>query len=147
MRIEQSLTVQAPAERVWAFLTDIPAMSECIPGVEKVEQVDDQNVKARIKTRVGPISVTFDCHVSILSLDEETYTGSAEVVGRDTRLGAGVRAVLEMSLVQDGENTTLNFVTETDLSGKIAQYGHGIIKQRANAMAKSFGQCVQKQLA
>lgn len=146
LRIEQELTVNAPAERVWAFLSDIPTVAQCIPGAEHVEQIDERHVNARIKAKVGPISVTFDCQVVIQRFDGDTMTATAEVTGRDARLGASMRATMEMVLVPNGDSTTLHLVTEANLAGKIAQYGHGIIRQRANAMLEEFGRCVQSRL-
>lgn len=146
LRLEQEFTIDAPVERVWDFLTDIPVMSQCIPGAESVQVVDDRHVNALVKTRVGPISVAFNCQISILTLDRETFTASAEIAGRDTRLGASVRATMSMVLVPDREVTTVKLTTEVDLSGKLVQYGHGVIQQRANAMLESFSACVREQL-
>ncbi len=147
LRLEQEFTIDAPVERVWDFLTDIPVMSQCIPGAEGVQVVDDRHVNALVKTRVGPISVAFNCQVSVLTLDRETFTASAEIAGRDTRLGASVRATMSMALIPKGAATTVKLTTEVDLSGKLVQYGHGIIRQRANAMLESFSSCVRERLA
>lgn len=147
MRIEQEVAIDAPVDRVWDFLMDIPVMSSCIPGVESVEQIDDTTWAGRIKQKIGPLSITFDCKITILSIDKDTLATSAEVSGRDTRLGAGVKAKMSMQLVPEDPASRLRMVTEADLSGKIAQYGHGLIKARATAMTQQFGACVNSKVA
>jgi carbon monoxide dehydrogenase subunit G len=147
VRIEQQLTVAAPAERVWAFLMDVPAMALCLPGVSQVEQVAPDRYTARVTQRVGPIAASFDCQIAVVSLDEAAYAATSRVTGRDGKIGAGVKAVMSMKLEPQGDSVLLTLVADVDVSGKIAQYGHGIIKQRAGAMLDDFGRCVNERCA
>lgn len=146
MRIEQKLAFPVPAERVWGLLSDVPSVAACIPGAENVTATDAEHIALRVKVRIGPIGVAFDCQVIILGLDAAARGGTFEISGRDSRLGAGLRAVSEFSLLEDGQTTTVVLNTDTDLSGKIAQYGHGIIRQRADATLQQFADCVRTRL-
>ena len=147
MRIEHEVTIAAPIDRVWNFLMDVPAMSQCIPGVENVEPVDENRFSARVTQRIGPISVSFDCQITVLSIDESSYTSSAQITGRDSRMNAGMKATMAMGLVPRDDGVVLTMVTDVDISGKIAQFGHGIIKQRATALLDAFGRRVSATLA
>ena len=40
MKLEQSFTVEAPVERVWAALIDVERIAPCLPGAE-ITGVDD----------------------------------------------------------------------------------------------------------
>ena len=40
MRFEGSLSIKAPRERVWRFLTDPEQVAACAPGLESVEVVE-----------------------------------------------------------------------------------------------------------
>ena len=147
MRFEQEVSIAAPIDEVWEFLMDIPAMSACIPGAENVEQIEENKYAACIRQKVGPLSVRFECQVSINSIDKAAYTASAQVSGRDSKLASGIRADMSMNLEPQEEGVLLKMVTDADIMGKIGQYGHGIIKQKANALTKEFGVCVQEQVA
>jgi carbon monoxide dehydrogenase subunit G len=147
MRIEQQLVFSAPAEQVWGLLADMHGMAECIPGAENVQELDPEHFALRVKVKVGPISVAFDCQVTILRLDAASRSGSFEITGRDSRVGAGLRAVSVFTLAEDGQVTTVALNTDTDISGKIAQYGHGIIRQRADVILQTFAECVRGRLA
>lgn len=147
MRFEQQLTIAAPLDQVWEFLMDIPTMSSCIPGAENVEQIDESKYAACVKQKVGPLSVKFECQVTVLSIDKSTYSASAQVTGRDTKLASGVKAVMSMTLEpQDGGAVVMNMVTDADIFGKIGEYGHGIIKKRAAAITEEFGRCVDAKI-
>lgn len=147
MRFEQEVSLAAPIDAVWEFLMDIPAMSECIPGAEEVQQVDDTTYAATIRQKVGPLSLRFECQVAIDSIDDAAHTASAQLTGRDSKLASGVKAAMSMKLEPADGGVLLTMVTDADILGKIGQYGHGIIKQKANALTREFGACVQERIA
>jgi carbon monoxide dehydrogenase subunit G len=146
VRIEQQLAFPVGVLRVWDLLVDVGATAQCIPGAEAVETIDAEHFSVRVKVKIGPITVAFDCQVQIVNLDPGSRSGSFRIVGRDPRLGAGVRATSDFTILGDEAQTTVNLNTETDISGKIAQYGHGIIRQRADATLAAFGECVRARL-
>ena len=41
MRIEEKFTVDAPADDVWAFLTDPERVAAALPGAEITEKLDE----------------------------------------------------------------------------------------------------------
>ena len=45
MLIDQPFIVNVSTQALWDFLFDIPRMSVCMPGVEKVEAVDEQTYR------------------------------------------------------------------------------------------------------
>ena len=146
MRFEHEFSVDAPADRVWYFLMDVPQMAACIPGASGVTQIDETTYDATVTAKIGPISAKFGCRISILNLDEASRTGSVEVAGKDTKLGGGVKAKMEMSLAGDNP-TTVTIRSDVDIMGKIGQYGHGMIAKRADAMLADFASCAREKLA
>ncbi len=146
MRIDQELVVPAPADRVWSFLMDVPAMAGCIPGASGVEQVDDSTFNATVKTKIGPISASFGCKIVVLELDEAARTGTVEVSGRDPKIGGAVKARMTMTMTEDGDATTVRIASDVDVLGRIGQYGHGMITKRANAMLDEFAACARERV-
>ena len=147
MRIEQQLTIAAPVERIWDFLMDIPAMSQCVPGLENVEQTGENTFTARVTQKIGPVAAHFDCQITILSVDKASYSSSAQVKGRDVKVLSGMKALMSMNLAPRDDGVLFTVVTDVEISGKIAQYGHGIVRQRANALLEAFGQCITTHVA
>jgi carbon monoxide dehydrogenase subunit G len=147
MRFEHEFVVDAPRERVWTFLLDVPQMATCIPGTSNVTAVNDTTYDATVATKIGPITAKFSCRVTIFQLDDAAQVGAVEVAGKDTKLGGAVKAKMEMSLTGDASGpTTVRIVSEVDIMGKIGQYGHGIVAKRADAMLADFATCTRGKL-
>jgi carbon monoxide dehydrogenase subunit G len=147
MRIEQEFAIPATAERVWAFLIDVPLMAQCIPGAAAVEQIDERTFTATVTSRIGPITARFACKIAVLALDLEGRTGTVEVSGRDATIGGGVSARTTLTLTEADGQATARLVTDVDIFGKIGQYGHGMVTRRANAMLDEFAACARARLA
>lgn len=147
MRFEHQFEVDAPIEQVWGFLMDVPQMASCIPGASGVTQVDETSYDATVAAKIGPISAKFGCRITILHLDDAAHKGSVEVAGKDAKLGGGVNAKMEMTLTGDANGpTTVDIRSDVDILGKIGQYGHGMIKKRADTMLADFAKCTREKL-
>lgn len=56
--IEESVTVPAPIENVYAFLWDVPGSAACIPGIDRCENVGADTYRFIYKERsTGPVSM------------------------------------------------------------------------------------------
>lgn len=147
MRFEHSFAVDAPVDRVWSFLMNVPDMAACIPGASGVTPIDDTTYDATVTAKIGPVSAKFGCRIAITALDAATHTASVEVAGKDTKLGGGVKAVMQMALTGgEAGPTTVSIASDVDIMGKIGQYGHGMISKRADAMLADFAACAQAKM-
>ena len=55
MIFEHTITVDAPPGAVTAFLADVPSVAACVPGVEGVTLVGDDEYEGRLRVRLGPV--------------------------------------------------------------------------------------------
>jgi carbon monoxide dehydrogenase subunit G len=148
MRFEHEFEVEAAPDRVWSFLMDVPAMATCIPGASGVTEIDPATYDATVTAKIGPITARFGCRIAILAIDNEARVGSVEVSGKDSKIGGGVKAKMEMRLSGDAAGpTSVAIVSDVDIMGKIGQYGHGMIARRADAMLVEFATCVRAKVS
>ncbi len=146
MKFEHSFTVDAPADKTWDFLMNVPEMAACIPGASDIVQIDDTTYDANVKAKIGPIGAKFACRVAIDQLDPATRTGLVELTGKDSKLGSSIKAKMTMTMTEQNGQTTVSVATDADVFGKIGQYGHGMISKRADSMFEDFTSCVKTRL-
>lgn len=146
MRIESSFEVPADRDAAWALLMDVPRVVPCMPGATLVDEVDDSTWKANMSVKLGPIGLTFASDVRREVADEEAGRVVLAVDARETRGRGAARATIESSLGAANGRTTVDVVTELNLSGKVAQYGRGIVEDVTKQLVAQFAECLSRQL-
>ena len=59
MILEGKFTVKAPIKKLWDTMLKPETLQACIPGAEKIDQLDEKTYDCVVKQKVGPISVQF----------------------------------------------------------------------------------------
>ena len=138
MTIDDSFAVDAPVERVWALLADIPKVATCIPNAEITEVVDEKTYRARVAVKVGPVAVSYRATIVVESLDDATHTASLRVQGDEARGRGGVQAnVVSRASERDGK-THVDLHTDAQISGIVATVGGRLIEGVAKRTVAEF---------
>ena len=128
--------IPAPRQRVWEALNDPLVLRQAIPGCEQLDKISDQEMTARVKAKVGPVSATFTGKVTLGDLNPpESYTISGEGSGGVAGFAKGGAKV---NLAEDGADTVLRYEAKADVGGKLAQIGSRLIQGTAKKMADDF---------
>ncbi|MGE5249286.1 MAG: CoxG family protein [Bacteroidota bacterium] len=145
MQITDSFFIRAPQEKVWEFLFDIPRLSQCIPGVESVEALDDHTYRARLAVRVGPIKSNFSGRVILTQVDApERIAGTVE--GEDRSSASSVQATFTGTLAPVDGGTQAAFQIDANLRGRLAQFGGPVITATARKLTAEFAKNLRGQL-
>ena len=89
MKFSGTTEIQAPRDRVWAFVIDPQQVGWCGPGVESIEAIDDTHFRARAKVGIGVISSRFNVNLELAELVGRGLHDSGWKRGRLGREGAG----------------------------------------------------------
>lgn len=146
MRLENSFEVNAPPEKAWDLLMDVPRIVPCMPGATLDEVVDESTWKATMVVKLGPIGLTFATDVHRTEVDEATRRTKLSARARETRNRGRANATIESLLAAVDGRTRVDIVTDVSLSGTVAQYGRGMIQDISSQMVTSFAECLQAQL-
>ena len=147
MKLENSFEVTASTEAAWDLLMDVPRVIPCMPGAELIETIDDTHWKARMRVKLGPISLSFLTDVTREAVDE---AGRRVVLGakaREERGRGAANATIESSLVSAEGRTQVTTATDLALTGMAAQFGRGLIEDVTAQLLDSFAYCLEQQLA
>jgi carbon monoxide dehydrogenase subunit G len=138
MIIDDSFDVDAPVERVWPLLKDVPRVATCIPNAAITEVIDEKTYRAKVSVKVGPVSVSYNALITILSLDDATNTATLDVKGDDVKGRGGVRASVVSRAEKRGDGTHVELHTDAQISGVIATVGGRLIESVARKTVAEF---------
>ena len=128
--------IPAPRQRVWEALNDPEVLKAAIPGCEELNKLSDNELDARVKAKVGPVSATFTGKVTLNDLNPPV---SYRIVGEGKGGAAGfAKGGAEVALAEDGSDTILRYSAKADVGGKLAQIGSRLIQGTAKKMADDF---------
>ncbi|HET9914046.1 MAG TPA: carbon monoxide dehydrogenase subunit G [Anaerolineales bacterium] len=145
MLIKDSFVINAPQERVWDFLFDIPKLSQCIPGIESVEVVDEKTYRGKLVVRVGPIRSAFSGMVTLTEVNApDRIAGTVE--GDDKSSASSVRASFTGTLKATAGGTEAAFEVDANLRGRLAQFGGPVIAATAKKLTAEFAKCLKERL-
>ena len=146
MIFEDRFTVQAPVERVWAFLRDPQQVGQCIPGTERIDVIDDRHYHVVAGARVSFLSVSFAMNVAVTEIEEPLRLVSV-AEGMDSRIKERVKLTSTLTLEPKGEAATdVSYSIDLTVFGKLASLGFSVIKGKAKQMATDFATCIRTRL-
>ena len=144
MHFEGTVQIDAPRDKVWAFLIDPNQVGSCGPGVESIEVIDDTHFKAAAKVGVGFISARFNVNMELVDLEAPD---KANIKAHGQAPGSAVDATATMNL-SDGEGggTQMDWVADVNISGTLASVGARLIEGTANKMIGQTFDCIRAKL-
>jgi carbon monoxide dehydrogenase subunit G len=147
LRIEKTVQVNEPMEKVWAFLSDPRKVATCVPGAQITEQVDEKTYKGTISVKVGPAVSEYSGELQILRIDPENHEIELLGKGRDVRGrgSASMKMTGKLRVVEEGI-TEMTSVSEVNLVGIVAQMGARVVTEVSNVMFGQFTKNLQARL-
>jgi carbon monoxide dehydrogenase subunit G len=146
MTIDDSFDVDAPVDKVWPLLKDVPKVAGCIPNAAITEVVDAKTYKATVKIKAGPVAVDYKATIYVEEMDEETHTARLRVQGDESRGRGGVKASVVSTATGLNGKTHVTLHTDAQISGIIATVGGRLIEGVARKTVADFAANLAKLL-
>jgi uncharacterized protein len=146
MKIANEFTVHVPIETAWKVLTDLEGIAPCLPGAQ-LTGVDGDVYKGKVKVKVGPVISEFAGTAQFVEKDDAAYRGVIDAKGRDARSAGNAAAMITAQLRADGDSTVVSVDTDMKISGKLAQFGSGMIKEVSEKLLGQFVASLEAKIA
>ncbi len=138
MKIEDQFRVNVPVQQAWNVLLDVERIAPCMPGAQ-LQEIEGDEFRGIVKVKVGPITAQYKGVARIIEADEAAGRVVIKAEGRDTRGQGNASATVTATLVADGDGTVVSIDTDLNVTGKVAQFGRGVM---ADVSSKLLGQFV-----
>ena len=138
MELTNEFRVDVPVEEAWGILTDVERIAPCMPGAE-LQEIEGDEYRGIVKVKVGPITAQYKGKATFVEKDDVGHKAVLRAEGRDTRGQGNANATITATLQPDGDGTNVQVVTDLAVTGRVAQFGRGVM---ADVSAKLLGQFV-----
>ena len=144
--IQEVFQVNAPVDTVWRFLLDPHEVAACVAGAELQEVVDDHTFLANITVKIGPITTSYKGRIQFADVDQQGYAITIVGEGRESSGGiAKVAMASRLRALSDGQ-TEVTVDASADVTGRVMQFGRGMIQDVERQLFRQFGACVRERL-
>jgi carbon monoxide dehydrogenase subunit G len=138
MEITDTFRVSTPIDQTWDVLLDLERIAPCMPGAQ-LQEVEGDEYRGIVKVKVGPITAQYKGAARLAEVDEPNRRVVLDASGRDTRGQGNAKATITVRMEDDGGGTKVDVHTDLQITGKVAQFGRGVL---ADVSTKLLGQFV-----
>jgi uncharacterized protein len=136
MEMTGTRTVPASVDATWAALNDPETLKASIPGCESLERTGDNELKAAMTARVGPVSAKFTGQLRLSDIvPPRSYTIHFEGQGGAAGFASGEARV---AIAPENGGTRIDYTAKAQVGGKLAQIGSRLIDGAAAKIADDF---------
>jgi uncharacterized protein len=145
MELTNDFRVGVPVERAWAVLTDVELIAPCMPGAQ-LQEVEGDEYRGIVKVKVGPITAQYKGAARFVERDDAVHKAVLRAEGRDTRGQGNANATITATLTPDGDGTAVTVATDLTVTGRVAQFGRGVMADVSSKLLGQFVDCLEEKV-
>jgi hypothetical protein len=146
VELRNEFRVDVPAADAWRLLTDVERIAPCLPGAQ-LQEIEGDEYRGMVKVKVGPVSAQYRGKATFVEQDEAAGRLVLTAAGRDTGGAGNANAVITATLTPDGRGTKVTVITDLAITGRVAQFGKGVLSDVSANLLRQFVDCLHQQLA
>src|SRR5215204_3662505 len=137
-QLVNEFTVNRPIDEAWAVITDVERIAPCLPGAQ-LQEIEGDVYRGVVKIKLGSITPAFKGQATFVDSDDAAHRALLKAEGRDTGGRGNASAEIEAH-AESLSPTSTRVVVTTDLhiTGKVAQFGRGIIGDVSKKLMAQF---------
>jgi len=135
-RREATFTVNAPPGELWKFIRDFESLCSCVPGVQRIQVVDDKTAELTVKEKIGvvPMILTLKAHI-----ESENPPHALHAVAKAEHL----MMVIDVALRANESGTELLTVFDVKGEGPLKGVVDSLFEKRATERTAQFADSLQ----
>lgn len=142
MELTNEFRVSASVAQAWAVLTDLERVAPMMPGAQ-LEEVEGDEYRGVVKIKVGPITSAYKGAITFVERDEAAGRVVLRASGRDVKGQGNVSALITATMIADGDHTKVSLVTDLSITGKVAQFGRGVLADVSSKIIDQFAKTLE----
>ncbi|HWM19020.1 MAG TPA: SRPBCC family protein [Ilumatobacteraceae bacterium] len=137
-KLVNEFTVNRPIEEAWPVICNVELIAPCMPGAQ-LEEIEGDVYRGVVKIKLGAVSTQFKGQAQFAERDDENHRAKLRAEGRDTggRGNAAADITAEATSLSP-TSTKCTVTTDLHITGKVAQFGRGIMGDVSKKLMEQF---------
>lgn len=139
-------TVNRPIDEAWPVICDLERIAPCLPGAQ-LQEIEGEEYRGVVKVKLGAVATQFKGAARMIERDDTEHTAKLKAEGRDT--GGRGNAAAEISASATAlspTSTRVEVIADLHITGKVAQFGRGIMADVSKKLMGQFAQNLNEML-
>jgi carbon monoxide dehydrogenase subunit G len=146
VKIHNEITVAAPPDELFAFVSDVERVAPCLPGAT-IEGKDGEDYAGSMKVKVGPINATYKGKLRFLELDGNARRAVMKARADEVNGQGNAEASITTEIEGSGDESVIRMDTDLQMRGRVAQFGRGAMEKISQRMFQEFANNIERQFA
>src|SRR5439155_7956335 len=108
-----------------------------------LQEIEGDEYRGTVKVKVGPITAQYKGKATFAERDDATHKAVLRAEGRETRGQGNASATITATLSPDGDGTRVSVVTDLTVTGRLAQFGLGVLADVSAKLLDQFAECLE----
>ena len=135
MKINGSQTLPVPQERAYALLQDPDVLSKCMPGIDSLNKIGDNEYEMNMKLNMAGMGGLFTGKVRIA--DQQPPNSFRLIVEGSGKIGF-MKGEGLLKVEPNEQNSVVNYEGDVQVGGTIAAVGQRLIDSTSKMLIKKF---------
>jgi carbon monoxide dehydrogenase subunit G len=144
VKIHNEISLRAPADELFAFLSDVERVGPCLPGAT-IDGREGDDYTGRMKVKVGPINATYQGKLRFVELDKEARRAVMRARADEVNGQGNAEASITTEVEDTGGESVIRMDTDLQMRGKVAQFGRGAMEKISQRMFEDFARNIEQQ--
>lgn len=145
MELTNEFHVGISMAQAWTVLTNLERIGPMMPGAQ-LQEVEGDEYRGVVKVKVGPIKSEYKGIITFVERDEAAGRVVLRASGRDIKGQGNVNALITATMTPDGDLTKVSMVTDLSITGKVAQFGRGVLADVSSKLIDQFVEALEADL-
>ena len=137
------VTVEVDRATAFAFVQDPKRLAGCIPGCRDLLELAPGRYSAVLTNRVAFMTLSFKVVIDVVRIEPPNEI-EAKITGDSVGLPGHLVATASVQLTEAGGRTTIRYVTDVGLTGKLGGLGQPAFRATSVQLAREFGANLKK---
>jgi carbon-monoxide dehydrogenase small subunit len=148
VELTQSIEVAHSREGTWRFLSDLDAVTRCIPGARLTAPPQGGCAQGEMHVKLGPIVSAFAGQLEV-ERDDAAFRGIVRGAGSDSKSASNARGIIVYTVKPLSERgSQVDITVKFLLTGALAQFSRsGLVKDVADHITRMFARNLEARMS